>query len=164
MLGFFAVMLRQASFFALVEYEKSTLPQQKIRLPCLTAKFLQHLRFKIARSLLLGVHTANRQPHPFRRSTRKSCGSGRGRSKGASRLLNVAKNTTERPGCQQLSSCLHPPSFPPGPQLTLGALYGLVHAYLIEYRALIPAAALCPRGHWQRQGPGAAWRPRPARG
>jgi|GEM_PF-6272731 hypothetical protein len=42
-LGYFAVILRQASFFALVEYEKSTLPQQKTRLPCLTAKFLQHL-------------------------------------------------------------------------------------------------------------------------
>jgi len=41
-LGSFAVMLRQASFFALVEYEKSTLPQQKNRLPCLTAKLLQH--------------------------------------------------------------------------------------------------------------------------
>jgi hypothetical protein len=41
-LGSFAVMLRQASFFALVEYEKSTLPQQKIRLPRLTAKSLQH--------------------------------------------------------------------------------------------------------------------------
>jgi len=42
-LGYFAVMLRQASFFALVEYRKSILPQQKIRLPCLTAKFLQPL-------------------------------------------------------------------------------------------------------------------------
>ena len=27
-LGYFAVMLRQASFFALVEYRKSILPQQ----------------------------------------------------------------------------------------------------------------------------------------
>jgi len=34
-LGYCAVMLRQASFFALVEYRKSILPQQKIRLPCL---------------------------------------------------------------------------------------------------------------------------------
>jgi len=40
--GSFAVILRQASFIALVEYHKSILPQQKIRLPCLTAKFLQH--------------------------------------------------------------------------------------------------------------------------
>ena len=33
----FAVILRQASFFAPVMYGKSTLPSQKIRLPCLTA-------------------------------------------------------------------------------------------------------------------------------
>jgi hypothetical protein len=39
-------MLRQASFFALVEYEKSTLPQPKNRLPRLTAKSLQHLEKK----------------------------------------------------------------------------------------------------------------------
>jgi hypothetical protein len=47
-LGSFAVMRRQAAFCALVEYHKSVLPQQKNRLPCLTAKFFQHLRFKIA--------------------------------------------------------------------------------------------------------------------
>ena len=41
--GYFVVMQRQASFFALVEYRKSILPQQKICLPCLTAKVLQHL-------------------------------------------------------------------------------------------------------------------------
>jgi len=46
-LGYFSVMLRQASCIALVEYEKRTLPQQKIRLPCLAGKFLQLLRFKI---------------------------------------------------------------------------------------------------------------------
>jgi len=34
-LGHFAVMLGQASLFALVEYHKSILPQQKSRLPCL---------------------------------------------------------------------------------------------------------------------------------
>jgi hypothetical protein len=33
----FAVILRQASFFAPVEYQKSTLPSQKTRLPRLTA-------------------------------------------------------------------------------------------------------------------------------
>ena len=38
----FGVMLRQASFFVEVEYEKSTLPQQKIRLPRLTPNCIQY--------------------------------------------------------------------------------------------------------------------------
>ena len=41
-LAHFGMMLRQASFFVEVEYEKSTLPQQKIRLPRLTPNCIQY--------------------------------------------------------------------------------------------------------------------------
>ena len=41
-LAHFGVMLRQASYFVGVEYEKSTLPQQKIRLPRLTPNCIQY--------------------------------------------------------------------------------------------------------------------------
>jgi len=39
----FGVMLCQTSFFVGVEYHKSTLPQQKIRLPRLTPNCIQYL-------------------------------------------------------------------------------------------------------------------------
>ena len=39
LLGYFAVMLRQATFAALVTYRKSMLPSPRTCLPCLTAKY-----------------------------------------------------------------------------------------------------------------------------
>ena len=39
LLGYFAVMLRQAAFAALVVYHKSTLPSPLTCLPCLTVKY-----------------------------------------------------------------------------------------------------------------------------
>ena len=44
LLGYFAVMLRQAAFAALVVYHKSTLPSPLTCLPCLTAKYPNRCR------------------------------------------------------------------------------------------------------------------------